>query len=367
MKQELTLDLRENRRAKTEAAAYLDLNRSSFLNRLALLEVPFATSKNSRHESTTWGERWHLHWTPEAEIALVESVLLGETVELAAAFKFKTRLEACSNVGEAAAMIRIACECGMMQAMQQARVRLQHLAADTSEFAAVAHAAFELAAVVRYGDVRKFDPQPMVPLVQELFVQGTLALLSAANCDNEAAKLIVRGMDELNKVGLEYHETVDEASWVARLRALADADDRNPLVSGYACAMLLERNELSNEQLGREVSRRLSPGIEADLGAGWFEGLSMRNRYALLARQVLWEQLSEYVNSLDDEQFSRALVFLRRAFGGFSPSEKRSIAESLGESWGVAGDLTSEILSQPLTKEEEASLDGLNDFDFDDL
>ena len=93
-----------------------------------------------------------------------------------------------------------------------------------------------------------------------------------------------------------------------------------------------------------KVSRRLSPGIAADLGAGWFEGISQRNRYALLARQVLWEQLADYVASLDDEQFRRAIVFLRRGFAGFSPQEKRRIAENLGEHWGVNADLASETV-----------------------
>ena len=66
---------------------------------------------------------------------------------------------------------------------------------------------------------------------------------------------------------------------------------------------------LLNEDLAREVSRRLSPGIPADLGAGWFEGLAKRNRYALLARQPLWEELAAYVRSLDAEQFKRALDY----------------------------------------------------------
>ncbi len=367
VKQELALDLRENRRAKTEAAAFLDLNRSSFLHRLSLLEITFAQLQPDKQESTTWRERWHLHWTPGAEITLVEAVLLGETVELAAAFKFKAELEKCTDVAAAGSMVRIACECGMMRAMDQARNVLQALAADTSEFPSVAHAAQELAAVVRYGDVRQFDPAPLMPLIESLFVQGTLGLFSASNCDNDAAKSIANGMDSFNKVALEYHDRLDEAEWVAQLQALSNADDRNPLVSGYACAILLERNELSNEQLAQEVSRRLSPGVEADLGAGWFEGLSGRNRYALLARQALWQQLAEYVQSLEDDQFTRALVFLRRAFGSFSPQEKRSISENLGECWGVNADVTSEMLSQPLSEEEEQAIDDLNEFDFDDL
>jgi len=139
------------------------------------------------------------------------------------------------------------------------------------------------------------------------------------------------------------------------------------LLSGYACALLVERNLISNEELAREVSRRLSPGIEADLGAGWFEGLAKRNRYALLTRLALWEQLDQYVASLTDDEFKRALVFLRRSFGDFTPAEKRSITENLGEIWGANVDSVSEVLSQELTETEKKKLDELSDFNFEEL
>ena len=124
---------------------------------------------------------------------------------------------------------------------------------------------------------------------------------------------------------------------------------------------------ITNDVLSREVSRRLSPGIPADLGAGWFEGLSKRNRYALLARQPLWVQLADYVSSLDEDHFRRALVFLRRAFGGFSPREKRQIAENLGEHWGVSADAASEVIEKELNEEEEKTLSDLNEFNFDEF
>jgi hypothetical protein len=367
VKQELALDLRENRQAKTEEAAFLDLARSSFLHRLRVLEVPFATQVSARQQSATWAERWNVQWSPESEIALVEAVLLGETVELATAYKFKNVLEKCVSIAEAAAMVKDACQCGLMLSMEAARRRLQELASGSSEFTGVAHAANQLGIVARYGDVRKFDPAPLLPLVEELFVQGSLALFPAANCDNEAAKGMLVGIDELNKVCLEFHDRVDEPLWVSKLQKLADSDDRNPLLSGYACSILLERGLIANDDLAREVSRRISPGVPADLGAGWFEGLSRRNRYALLARQPLWEQLASYVASLDDEQFRRALVFLRRAFGGFSANEKRHIAENLGEFWGLHADSASDLIEQPLTEKEEETIKDLNEFDFGDL
>ena len=294
-------------------------------------------------------------------------MLLGETIELATSFKFKTEIEECKTVDRAAQIVSTACQCAMTHSMQLARKKLQELATQSSEFVSVAAAALQLSMIVRFGDVRNYDATPLLPLIEELFVQGSLSLFGTAVCDNDAAKTISAAIDQLNKVGQEHHEMLDETLWKEQLRRLSDADDRNPLLSGYACAVLLEDNALSNEELAREVSRRLSPGISADLGAGWFEGMASRNRYALLARQPLWDQLADYVSSLDEEQFTRALVFLRRAFGTFSPAEKRSICENLGHTWGVDEDAVSEAISQPMTEEEEQALDDLNDFDFDDF
>jgi len=367
VKKELELDLRENRRVKTQEAAFLDLHRSSFLHRLAVLEVPFAQKQALRQEGTTWAEKWVLQWTPEAEIAIVEAVLLGETIELAVAVKFKQRLESCESVAGASTVIREACECGMSDSIELARQTLQRLASDSSDFTALAGATHELGLVIRYGDVRQFDAEPLKPLLEQLFLEGALTLVGASNCDLAAAKNMLVGINELNKVALDYTSLINESAWIAELQKLAQADHLNPLLSGYACALLVERSLLSNEELAREVSRRLSPGIEADLGAGWFEGLAKRNRYALLTRLALWEQLDKYVGSLSDDEFKRALVFLRRAFGDFSPAEKRGITENLGEIWGANPDAVSEALSGELTEKEKEKLDELSDFNFDDV
>ena len=367
VKRDLDLDLRENRRVKSVEAAFIDLHRSSFLHRLAVLEVPFAQAVAIRQEGTSWAERWALQWTPEAEIAIVEAVLLGETIELAVAFKFKQQLEKCTAIAEAATVIRQACECGMSASIELARQTLQRLANDSSDFTALASATYELGLVIRYGDVRQFDAEPLKPLLEQLFLEGTLALVGAANCDLAAARTMVTGINELNKAALDYASLIDEPLWISELEKLARADHLNPLLSGYACALLVERNLISNDELAKEVSRRLSPGISADLGAGWFEGLAQRNRYALLTRLALWEQLDSYVGSLAEEEFKRALVFFRRAFGDFSPQEKRSITENLGEIWGANADQVSELLSTELTDKEKKKLDELSGFNFEEL
>jgi len=365
--EELDLDLREDRRAKSAEAAFLDLARSTFLHRLAAIQSPFAMKQRVSQDAATWSERWKLKWSPEAEIAIVEAVLLGETVELAASFALARRLDAATTVCDAASVIRDAGECSLPATMAQARLTLANLGATTSSFADLANAAAELAATARYGDVRRFDAAPLLPLIEQLFRVAALQLHGAAACDNAAAATNILAIHALNTVCLEFHDMVDEGLWEAELRRLSNSDAHNPMMSGYCCGLLLERGLIGDEELSVELARRLSPGIDADLGAGWFEGLSKRNRHALLSRLSLWRHLEEYIATLDDEQFKRAVVFLRRSFESFTDHDRRRVAENLGEIWDINSDRAAHMIERALDDDEKKTLDDLNAIDFGDL
>lgn len=363
--QELSLDLRENIKVKTKEAAFLDLNRSVFLHRLKVLNINFAHKINIRQDSATWAEKWELRWTPEVEIEIVEANLKGETLELAAAFELRERLTQCQLVSEAARIIREACECNLTKIFENAITVLQQLLVETEDFKETAHAARELSILIQYGDIRNFNLDHLNPILHQLFLRASLLLVSASVCDNKAAQEIGQAIHVMELVSQEMYETVDTEIWQKELMELAKRDDLNTILSGIAFSIMLEHNLISEEDCAKEVSRRLSPGIPADLGAGWFEGLSGRNRYALLSRISLWKELDNYIQSLDDEEFYRSVVFLRRAFGQFEPNQKNSIAELLGELWGIGAEKVAEILQAELTEDETQKLDELNDFDFD--
>jgi hypothetical protein len=146
---------------------------------------------------------------------------------------------------------------------------------------------------------------------------------------------------------------VDAERWNRELDAIAASDSLNAYLSGLACALVLEKGRLDEEELAREVSRRLSPGIDAELGAGWFEGLVQYNRMALFSRLALWRQLDRYVVSLDEDGFRQALVYLRRAFGDFAPGEIRRVVGNLAE---VSREGAAELVTSVEAKfsEEEA-------------
>ncbi len=202
-------------------------------------------------------------------------------------------------------------------------------------------------------------------VLQQLFLRSALLLVEAANCDDKAATSIVSGMNIMELISQQLYEIVDAELWQKELEKLSWRDDLNTKLSGTAFAILLEHNRIDDEACSKEVSRRLSPGVPADLGAAWFEGLAGRNRYALLSRVGLWRELDRYVKALDEEEFRRSLLFLRRAFSDFETNQKNSIAELLGDIWGTGAEATAEILQAELSEEENKSLDELSNFDFE--
>lgn len=328
--QELTLDLRENRFVKSKEAAFRDLDRSTFLHRLGVLDIPFGKKQESDQDQATWKEVWTMRWKPASEISLVEGSLLGDTVEIAAAVRLAQRLQECEQIDQAAALVQDAAMCRLADALEDARRRLQAMAVEASGFTALAGAVHSLAEVVRYGNVRKVDPAPLAPLLSQLFLRAALSAKDACSCDDATAREKVRpAILSLNDVARENPDGVDGARWDRELDAIAANDGLNAFLSGFVLSLILPR--VGEEELSREVGRRLLPGVAAEVGADWFEGLVQYNREALFARLPLWRQLDSYIQTLDEDGFRRALVSLRRAFGDFAPGQVRRVVSALVE------------------------------------
>ncbi|WFD09724.1 DUF5682 family protein [Tepidibacter hydrothermalis] len=365
--QDLVLDLRENRRVKSEKLAFLDLKRSEFLNKLEFLNIDFAIEKKSSQDRASWKEEWILKWTPESEIQLVEAVLLGNSIEFATAFKLDEELKECEDIAEASELILKACKCGMSKAVDDARKLVQGLSADAEDFINITKTLKNIYQVISFGSLRKVDTSNLIEIVEQLSLKLNLLMIDSCNCNDDKAKEMVKAMAYIDSIIQDNDIELDGELWIEKLTELSDRDDRNPKLSGYAAGILLEKNRMSEQQLSQEISRRLSIGIDVDLGAGWFEGLASRNHYTLISKLIILEKLDEYINSLEDEEFCSALVFLRRTFSSFSPEHKRSISENLGKIWNINNEESEEEVLKALEEIDEESFADLDDFDFGDI
>ncbi|EFU75789.1 DUF5682 family protein [Lachnoanaerobaculum saburreum] len=359
----LQLDLRENLRVKSKESAFFDLNRSFFLYRLVTLGIDFAKIERNRQDNATWAENWILQWTPEAEIQIVESVLKGDTIDEAVAFVLGERLDNAISISEIADIIEAAFNCGIPKIVEGAGRKLDEMASGAVSIHEIAVTTSKLSDMILFGDIRKLDRKPLEPIVKRLCIRAALILAGESACDDMAAVILVEDIQSIHNVFV-LHDFLDKDLWFDKLMEVSNRDDLNTKISGLATAILLDTGKTDENTLRIEVARRLSAGMPAELGANWFAGLSIRNHYALIGRLTLWESLSEYMDSLDEEEFRRSLVFLRRAFVDYSSKEKDMIAENLGEIWGLNATVVSEIINSEV---KEVDTEILEDFDFGDF
>ncbi len=364
--EETELDLRENLHVKTEKSAFLDLHRSFFLHRLRVLGVHFGELIPRQQDNATWAEAWRLQWTPEAEIEIVEASLNGDTVESAAENILNLRLAEAQSVTEASAVLADVFLCGLSECVKTAASAVQRQAADCSSAAEIGKAAGDMSAIIRFGSIRRISPEPVCPLLEKLFLRFCLSAPSDAVCDRQAAEELITAVSQINDACLS-HDFLDENRFLNLLSDLTDNDFASPLISGYACAVLMERGKIPSEKLSALINRKLSNGTSPADGAVWFEGLARKNRRSLISRLSVWEKLCSFTQALDDEEFKSVLVCLRRTFSDFTPSEKSDIAENIGEILGISGEAAAEFVTAQITAEEKQSLDELDDFDFGDI
>ena len=364
--EEIELDLRENLRVKTEKSAFLDLNRSFFLHRLRILGICFAETLPRSQDNATWAERWRLQWTPEAEIEIVEASLKGDTVKQAAEYELNFRLYEADSINKAAMILSDAFDGGLTDCISTAVSAIQKQTADCSSAEDTGKTIGTLSAIVRFGSIRRIDTEPIYPLMEKLYLRFCLCMPSAVVCDRNGAEQLIISIAAVNDACLA-HDFLDADRFVTLLSDIADNNFANPLLSGYACAVLTERGKISPEKLSELISRRLSAGTPPAEAAMWFEGLARRNRRSLISRLSVWEKLCNFVASLDDDEFKPVLVALRRTFSDFSPAEKSDIAENIGEVLGISREAAAEFVTMQLSGDEQQSIDELDDFDFGDI
>ena len=360
--QPLDLDLRENLRVKSREAAFLDLRRSFFLHRLRILKISFASLSAKKQMQANWGEYWLLRWTPEAEIELAESSLLGDTLEEATINCLKECCQKSDSVATTATLLKDAFLAGLSATFQYILSALRNLSVEAASLEDIAQTAEELSIITRCGTLRQLDCTSLLPLIEQLYLRA--CLITEESCYTKEFKPIRQAMEQINKLSLN-HSCLNASMWITLLKRLSLNDKLNACLSGFAMALLLERGAADEAELSCEIGRRLSHGMSAESGAGWFEGLASKNHQALIMRLNLWKALDKYLSELDEQSFRRALVFLRRTFANFSPQEKNDIAENLGELWNL--NQASISLRQMPNAEEKQWLQDLDDFDFSDI
>ena len=319
-KKDLLLDLREDAGRR----------KSLFLHRLLALKLSWAEKKSISGKGT-FKESWHLHWTPEVTLEIVDAALLGNTVATAAANALQ-RTEDPATLSDLTTRLDLALLSDLPEATSKLLHQLDHTAATTGDLRELLGGLIALLRIARYGDVRDTDTQAVQRLLSPLALRAHLDLpRSAANLDDDAAsdlsQLLTRYATALQTF-TEEKPTLQPAFHQA-LKKLTSHGHAHPLLCGLATRLLREAQELDPDQFATALSHALSPGNPPPDSARWLEGFLTAQGSLLAHDPALLSLIHNWLGTIPEEQFQDTLPLLRRTFGTFTTPERTQIAQTI--------------------------------------
>lgn len=316
----LTLDLRSES----------GLARSTLLHRLAALDVPWGRLADAGRSRGTFRENWVLAWQPEFAVRLVENLIHGSTIAEAAGGRLGEAMQAESDLGALATLLRGAMIADLPQAAATGMALLERKAALTSDCQMLLTALPPMADILRYGEARAGLVGHLAGLMPRIVLQAALALPYATrNLDAQAAAalrgaiLAADGAIQLAQLDAEV-----TATWHEALRKLLADDQATKLVAGAAARLLYEAERLSAEEAAALLARMLSPGTPVVEAAGFFEGFLEGAGQRLIHDTPLREAVDGWLAALDEEAFVSNLPLFRRVFSALDHHERRRLMDA---------------------------------------
>ncbi|OUC13595.1 MAG: hypothetical protein B0A82_16195 [Alkalinema sp. CACIAM 70d] len=323
---ELVLDLRQE----------TDLLRSHLFHRLNLLGIPWGQSLTTRSKGT-FKEGWQLTWKPQFEVQLIEKGTWGNTVEVAATAYLSHLAQTADALPALTELLDRALLADLSPAIPTLMQRIQAEAAIAQDIAHLMNAVPPLAQVMRYGNVRSFNPEILHPIVQGLVTRICISLpLACGNLDDDAAAQMDQHLIAVHQA-IQLLQLPDLTEpWQLVLQQLANQSNLTGLIAGRCCRLLLDAGVLSPETVAQRLSLALSIANQPAQSAAWISGLLKGSGLLLLHNPVLLQILDDWIAHLSAEQFPSVLPLLRRTFSDFPAAERRQMGQQVRQGLGNA-------------------------------
>ena len=314
------------------------LQRSLFLHRLGLLDIPWATRTQSGGGKGTFHELWSLKWEPEASVRIIEASLWGHDVASAASACVLDRAKQ-ADLARLSELVDKVLPADLPQALDTLMLRLESEAARSSDVSQLMAAVPPLANILRYGDVRGTDTSQVGRVVSGLVTRVCIGLpVAVSSLDDDAASRMVALVAKLDTALrlLESQQHLD--AWHESLGRIMGSASVHGLLTGRACRLLFDAARIDGEEAEKRMNLALSSGTEPLDAAAWLEGFLAGSGMVLLHDDRLWASLDRWLTTLGGEAFVRVLPLIRRTFSTFSDPERKQMGTRAKSSGAPSAD-----------------------------
>jgi hypothetical protein len=318
----LDLDLRRD----------IDVERSRFLHRLALLDIDWGVPAEDEVRSTgTFRETWALQWKPEFAVSVIEASLWGTTVSVGAAAKIEARVQAPDIA--LAALIELLEQCllaDLPDALTRVLTSVKTVAALDHDVTHLMAALPILTRTLRYGDVRGTDVSALTEVADGLLVRICTGLpVAVTGLDDASAEEFRDHLDKVHAAVLMRDDPESIERWLKVVSGLIDRDDINGILTGRMVRLLRDAGSISEIDAAQRLSRALSIGSAPVDKAGWVDGFLGGGGLVLVHDRALLDLIDSWVGQLREQDFIDTLPLLRRTFGAFEAGERRAIGQAV--------------------------------------
>lgn len=317
---------------------------SVFLHRLRVARIPYATfagttvARGAAREEpggiaalSRAREGWQAQWTPATDVALVERIVLGETLAQVCQRLLAAALAEATTTASAADVLLESVVAAAPETVSTALAACDRLAAVDDDLPSLARACRALSGLIAYGSSRPegaVGAGAIAPLCTKTFDRAVLRAAAACVGNDESVAGAKDALRVLHEIALG-QPIVDRAAWLEAAGALARDYAVNPGCAGIATGLLYLAQQLSDEALTLLVEQRVSDALEPERAAGFLAGLLEVNALVLVKSRTIVAALDEFLLRIDDSRFRDALPVLRRAFATLGATERRYLVENL--------------------------------------
>lgn len=319
----------QNPRGGLDLREASDLQKSYFLHRLIILNIPWAEPHVAGSGSMgSFKEIWRLEWKPDFSLRVIEAAMWGNTTAAAAATRLQDLGKTASSLAELVDLLQRALLAGMPEAAQSLIQNLRQQSAVARDIFQLLPCIPALAGAIQYGDVRRTDVTALAQLVGEMAPRVALGLPAAARqLDEDAARSLLAHLMAADRALHTLQVESLSKVWQQALLEMANAPDVHPLLKGAATRLLFDRRRLEVTAVSRHLSLALSLAQPLGDAASWLEGFLPGSGMVLLHHPALRRLIDEWLAPLDEPDFMNILPVLRRTFSRFSPAERQLLFE----------------------------------------
>ncbi|WP_437277471.1 DUF5682 family protein [Sorangium sp. So ce375] len=276
-------------------------------------------------------ETWEAQWTPATDVALVEKIVLGDTLEQVATRLLEEDLAACHTTGEAADVLLNAVLASSARAAASALEACDRFAAGDSDLPSLARACRAFAGLASFGSSRSLSSLGdgvIATMLEKTFARAVLRVHGGCTGSDEAVAPAKEALRTLHDVALS-QPIVDRAAWFEAARGLVDSDVVNPTASGLACGLLYLAQVIDDAEVARIVGLRIGSAAPPEAAASFLAGFLEVNALVLVKSRPVVEALDAFLGGIPPERFKDTLPVLRRAFAALGATERRYLLENV--------------------------------------